>query len=94
MSLLPLLFIWSMPFHEPTCLAKGERLSSNPYKLAMGIEHETVNASRVGNCCNFFDSGNDHRNSSMPHSISMYITTTHATAFMAGAFFFPCLFMW
>ena len=101
MSLLPLIYIWSMPFHEPTCLAKGKRLSSNPYKLDLGVETESnntgynaSNATRSGDCCDFFDSGNDHRNSSMPHSISMYITTTHATALMAGLFFFPCLFMW
>ena len=45
MSLLPLIYIWGMPFHKPTCLGKGKRLPSNPYKLDPSIEEETFDDS-------------------------------------------------
>ena len=94
MSIIPLIYIWSMPLHLPSCLGKGKRLPTNKYKLDPSVETETVDTTLNGACCDFFDTANDHRNSTMPYSVSMFITTTHATAFMAGSFFFPCLFMW
>ncbi len=83
MSILPIAYIWTMPLHyEPCTDIQGNGMET----IVLNSDHSE--------CCDFFASGNIHRNSSMAYSVSMYITTTHATAMMAGLFFFPCLFMW
>ncbi len=82
MSIFPIAYIWNMAFHNEPCTdIKGNGMP-------------TVPLNNASDCCTFFGSGNIHRNSSMAYSVSMYITTTHATAMMGALFFFPCLFMW
>ena len=82
MSAFPIVYIWNMAFHNEPCTdIKGPGMKSVPLNNA-------------SDCCTFFGSGNIHRPSNMDYSVSMYITTTHATAMMAASFFFPCLFMW